>query len=340
MVGPIVGGLLLTVSGPDVPYALNAVTFLVSAGLVARIPERSLRSEESLTRGHWRDVADGLRLVVDRSTPAHRARRLERRPSGKRGDQRRRGRLRQGHARRRETSDSASSSPRAASASRSAATSPLLRSARSASAGSTRARSRSWARAGASRRFATSIWVAVPFVIAGAAGNGAAIVCNQLLVQRGAPDRYRGRALATIMSSNYAVLGLAMAVSRCAHRRVRRPVGLARSRRRVPLRRRRRVRDDALAAGARRGGGRHARDPRRGSRSRQRATDAVGASSSAPVIELAPVADPLPDPVTGSARVVVDETADEAPASGLERIASLLERIERRREVEARRSRR
>ena len=61
--------------------------------------------------------------------------------------------------------------------------------------------------------FATSIWVAVPFVVAGAAGNGAAIICNQLLVQRGAPDRYRGRALATIMSSNYAVLGLAMAAA-------------------------------------------------------------------------------------------------------------------------------
>jgi MFS family permease len=58
-----------------------------------------------------------------------------------------------------------------------------------------------------------SIWLTVPFVIGGAAGNGAAIICNRLLVQRGAPDRYRGRALATIMSSNYAVLGAAMAVS-------------------------------------------------------------------------------------------------------------------------------
>jgi MFS family permease len=58
-----------------------------------------------------------------------------------------------------------------------------------------------------------SIWLAVPFVVGGAAGNGAAIICNRLLVQRGAPDQYRGRALATIMSSNYAVLGLAMAAA-------------------------------------------------------------------------------------------------------------------------------
>jgi MFS family permease len=58
-----------------------------------------------------------------------------------------------------------------------------------------------------------SIWLAVVFVVGGAAGNGAAVVCNRLLVQRGAPDQYRGRALATIMSLNYAVLGLAMAAA-------------------------------------------------------------------------------------------------------------------------------
>ena len=58
-----------------------------------------------------------------------------------------------------------------------------------------------------------SIWFAVAFVIGGAAGNGSVVVCNRLLVQRGAPDQYRGRALATIMSSNYAVVGLAMAAA-------------------------------------------------------------------------------------------------------------------------------
>jgi MFS family permease len=58
-----------------------------------------------------------------------------------------------------------------------------------------------------------SIWLAIAFVIGGAAGNGSVVVCNRLLVQRGAPDQYRGRALATIMSSNYAVVGLAMAAA-------------------------------------------------------------------------------------------------------------------------------
>ena len=55
--------------------------------------------------------------------------------------------------------------------------------------------------------------IAVAALLAGIAtiGNGAAIVCNQVLVQRGAPDAMRGRALAVLMSSYYAVLGLAMA---------------------------------------------------------------------------------------------------------------------------------
>jgi MFS family permease len=61
--------------------------------------------------------------------------------------------------------------------------------------------------------FTNWIWVAVPLVIAGAIGNGAAVICNQLLVQRGVPDRFRGRAFATIMSSTFAVFGLGMAVA-------------------------------------------------------------------------------------------------------------------------------
>jgi MFS family permease len=50
-------------------------------------------------------------------------------------------------------------------------------------------------------------------MVVGGAGNGTAIVCNTLLVQRGAPDRLRGRAFTTIMSVNFALLGLGMAVA-------------------------------------------------------------------------------------------------------------------------------
>src|SRR3989337_1291969 len=62
MIGPIRGGLMVNAWSPAVPYAVNAITFLVSAALVAGIAEKQLRSEEPLTSGHWRAVAGGGRL--------------------------------------------------------------------------------------------------------------------------------------------------------------------------------------------------------------------------------------------------------------------------------------
>jgi MFS family permease len=58
--GPILGGVIVSVSGPDLVYWLNAVTFLLSVLLLIRIPARLLQSEQAITRGHWRDLADGL----------------------------------------------------------------------------------------------------------------------------------------------------------------------------------------------------------------------------------------------------------------------------------------
>src|SRR5262249_34916809 len=55
-----------------------------------------------------------------------------------------------------------------------------------------------------------NVWVALPcFVLAGI-GNGTAVVCNSLLVQRGAPDKVRGRVFTVIMSVNYAAYGLSV----------------------------------------------------------------------------------------------------------------------------------
>src|SRR5581483_8909471 len=51
------------------------------------------------------------------------------------------------------------------------------------------------------------VWVAAACLVLAGSGNGAAIVCNGLLVQRGAPDHLRGRALTTIMSATFAMLG-------------------------------------------------------------------------------------------------------------------------------------
>jgi len=58
--GPILGGVIVSVSGPNLVYWLNAVTFLFSVLLLLRIPARLLQSEQAITRGHWRDLADGL----------------------------------------------------------------------------------------------------------------------------------------------------------------------------------------------------------------------------------------------------------------------------------------
>jgi MFS family permease len=59
-IGPIVGGAIVSWSGPDLVYWINAATFLLSAVLVLRIPARFLQNEQAMTRGHWRDFRDGL----------------------------------------------------------------------------------------------------------------------------------------------------------------------------------------------------------------------------------------------------------------------------------------
>jgi MFS family permease len=60
---------------------------------------------------------------------------------------------------------------------------------------------------------APNVWVAALVVIAAGAGNGVAVITNALLVQRGAPDRLRGRAFTVVMSVGYSVLGLGMIVA-------------------------------------------------------------------------------------------------------------------------------
>jgi MFS family permease len=55
-----------------------------------------------------------------------------------------------------------------------------------------------------------NVWIAAAAVVVAGAGNGVAVICNALLVQRGAPDRLRGRAFTVVMSLGYAVLGTGM----------------------------------------------------------------------------------------------------------------------------------
>jgi MFS family permease len=70
-----------------------------------------------------------------------------------------------------------------------------------------------WCAGVAAAAASPSLPLAAAFVAIGLVGNGSAVVCNLLLVQRGAPDHLRGRAFTVIMSSNYLLLGLAMAAS-------------------------------------------------------------------------------------------------------------------------------
>jgi MFS family permease len=212
MVGPLLGGLMLTAWGSSVPYAVNAITFLISAALIARIPGTRLQSADPLTRGHWRDVADGLRLVVTArplrtvlivwnvvligAGAVNVAEVFFAQDTLDAGDL--------GFS-----AIIAASGVGLVLGSLLAPTALGRVGLRRHYVGSIALMGVGWGGAALSG----SIWLAVPFVVGGAAGNGAAVVCNRLLVQRGAPDRYRGRALATIMSSNYAVLGLSMAAA-------------------------------------------------------------------------------------------------------------------------------
>jgi MFS family permease len=210
MVGPVAAGGILAVSGTSAAYWVNAVTFFVSALLVARIPARMLQSEESLSRGHWRDVRDGLGLVL-------RTRALL-------------------------TVLVVWSTAAVATASVNVAEIVLAKEELGAgnvgygilvaatgvglivgsffagqvisSVGMTRVYGASLALMGIGFGCASQApTLALAAVLASVAtiGNGTAIVCNQLLVQRGSPDRMRGRVLAVLMSLYYGVLGLAMA---------------------------------------------------------------------------------------------------------------------------------
>jgi MFS family permease len=59
-IGPVLGGVIVGSWGSDVVYWINAATFLFSAVLLLKIPARLLQSEQAITRGHWRDLVDGM----------------------------------------------------------------------------------------------------------------------------------------------------------------------------------------------------------------------------------------------------------------------------------------
>jgi MFS family permease len=207
--GPIAGGLLVAATGPDPAYAINAVTFLVSAALIVRIPAHLLQAAAAVGRGYWRDLADGFALI--------------------RG------------SRALLTVLAAWNVVMLATAGENVAEVVLAKEAFSAgdfgygllvgttgfglAVGSLLASTILESRPLASvyggaiglialglvvAAAAPNVWVAAVCVVFVGIGNGTAVVCNALLIQRGAPDELRGRAFTVLMSSNYVVLGLGM----------------------------------------------------------------------------------------------------------------------------------
>ncbi|MBA2462663.1 MAG: MFS transporter [Actinobacteria bacterium] len=211
-IGPILGGILVAAQGPDLAYWLNAASFVVSAALIARIPAVKLQAGEVESRGHWRDVGDGIRLVL-RSRPLltvlvvwnvallgsasiNVAEIVLAKVSLDAGD----------------VGFGVLVGATGLGLTLGSLVAPQLLDrlgTRGAYGGSLALMGLGIGIAAA----APAIWVAVAGVVVGAVGNGAAVVANALLVQRGAPDDLRGRAFTVIMSSNYVVLGLAMVVA-------------------------------------------------------------------------------------------------------------------------------
>lgn len=209
MLGPLLGSLLLSLSGPGVAYWFNAATFLVSALLIVRIAERLLQSEKALTEGHWRDVAQGFTLVR-RSRPLLTvlvAWSLTM--------------LAIGH------SDVAQVELAKVDFDAGSFGLGLLMSAvglglmvGSLAAGWVTNRFGTGGAYVASiavmgtgllvTSVAPNVWVAALIVVAMGVGNGVAVVANSVLVQRGAEDRVRGRAFTLVMSVNYSVLFVGM----------------------------------------------------------------------------------------------------------------------------------
>ena len=210
--GSVLGGALAATAGVDAAYWINAVTFLVSAALLTGIPKRLFQEAPAVSRGHWADLKEGFALTVTSAglltvlvawnvaMVANAAVNV--------------------------------SEPRLALFTFSGGGFGLglmmgcagLGLAVGAYLAGSWIERRGLANVyGASLMLmavgigaaaaAPSVWVASACVVISGCGNGAAVVCNALLVQRGAPDALRGRAFAVLMSSNVATLTVGMVVA-------------------------------------------------------------------------------------------------------------------------------
>jgi MFS family permease len=208
-VGSIAGGVLVTASGIDAAYWFNAATFLVSAAFLWGIPQRRLQAAPAASRGHWADLKDGFLLTI-------RSRALLAVLIAWNAAMFANAAVNVAEVR---------LAFRAFDAGRFGLGLMMGCAGVGLAIGSYLAGQ--WIeRRGLSNVYGASlglmaigiglaaasptVWVAAACVVVSGAGNGAAVVCNALLVQRGAPDELRGRVFAVLMSSNVALLVLGM----------------------------------------------------------------------------------------------------------------------------------
>jgi MFS family permease len=203
-IGPILGGLLTAATSPHAAYWINAVSFLVSAVLIGRIPARLLQSATALTRGHWTDLKDGFRYVRESRTLLAVL-------------------LAWGFAGLGIGSVSVSEVFLAKNTFHAGdfgygllfggiGTGLVIGSFWSSSIQVRLGLARTYGIAIAVMgvgfglgSLAPDVWVAAAFCVVGGIGDGVAIVCNALLVQTGARDEIRGRALTVLMSGTMLV---------------------------------------------------------------------------------------------------------------------------------------
>jgi MFS family permease len=209
---PVLGGALVAVTNPDTAYWVNAASFLFSALLVFGIPAEKLQGVIAASRGHLHDLADGVARVlqtralltvlvvwtialggVAASNTAQVFLAKDTFSAGDFGYGLVFGCIGLGLA---IGSFGAGTWVERRSVGNVYAASILLQAVGIGAAAAM-----------------PNVWAALPCFVLSGIGNGTAVVCNSLLVQRGASDEIRGRVFTVIMSVNYAVYGVGVLVA-------------------------------------------------------------------------------------------------------------------------------
>jgi MFS family permease len=211
-IGTLLGGIVVAAAGPDPAYVVNAVSFAVSVALLLRIPAALLQQGRVESRGYWHDLGDGFRLVLHTRpllavllswnlamitiafvNVSEVALAKESFNAGDFGF----GLL-------------------WAANGLGAVIGALLASSLLERRGMTLLYGLAIGLMGVANIAAglsPNVWIASACVVVSGIGNATALVCNTLLVQRGAPDQVRGRAFTLIMGTNFSFLGLGMVMA-------------------------------------------------------------------------------------------------------------------------------